>query len=289
MYIIKIWGVKIKLNLLFLVVILIFGYFRLLDKALITFGVALLHEISHVIVAKNNNVSIDEIELLPFGGVAKYGDLLELEPLVEIKTALAGPICNLFLAMGMIVALRYSLFSVDWSLFFIRTNLIIAFFNLLPAFPLDGGRILRAVKTEKLGFRQATKLSIKISKYLSIGVGILAIIGLWLGYFNIIILIIAFFIYISASKENKNSIFILMRYLAQKEERLQAEEILRNEELVVIKDAQIKRIIEKFKPKYFHTVVILNQNLDIVATLTEEEIIDGMLNFGINTRVKELI
>lgn len=192
MYIIKILGVKIKLNLLFLVVILIFGYFRLLDKAVITFGSAFLHELTHVAVAKGNGIGIDEVELLPFGGVAKYNDLLELDPKVEIKTAMAGPLCNLFLAAVMVICLRYSFFNAGWGLFLIRTNLVIAFFNLLPALPLDGGRVFRAFKTRQLGFRQATKLTICLSRYLAVTVGVLALIGLWFGYFNIMLLIIAF-------------------------------------------------------------------------------------------------
>jgi stage IV sporulation protein FB len=289
MYILRIWGVKIKLNLLFLLVMLVLGYFRLLDKALITFGVAFLHELAHVKVAIRNSITIDEVELLPFGGVAKYSDFLELEPEVEIKTALAGPMCNLFLAMVMLICLRYSLFSVKWGLFFIKTNLIIAFFNLIPALPLDGGRILRAIKTDKLGFRQATKLVLKITKYIAIVIGILATIGLCLGYFNIILLIIAFFIYVSVVKENRNNIYILIRYLAQKQRRLKEEQILNNEELVVIEDIQLKKIIEKFKPKCFHTIVVLDQNLEIIATLTEEDIISAMLDLGINIRVRELI
>ncbi|KXS43941.1 MAG: stage IV sporulation protein FB [Candidatus Frackibacter sp. T328-2] len=289
MYIIKVKGIKFKLNLLFLLVILIFGYLRLLDKALITFGVAFIHELAHVVVAKNNSVPIDEVELLPFGGVAKYGDLLELNPKVEIKTALAGPLCNLFLAISMVICLRYSLFSVNWGIFFIKCNLIIGLFNLLPALPLDGGRIFRAFKTKRLGFRSATKLAIKLSKYLAVVVGVLAVIGLWLGYFNLLLLIIAFFIYISACREDSSSIYIMLRYLTQKEDRLREEGVLWNQELIVMENTLIKQIIEKFKPRCFHTVVVLDYDLDIIATLTEEDVINGMLDLGINTSMKELI
>lgn len=289
MYIIKVLEVKIKLNLLFLVVILIFGYFQLLDKAAITFSSAFLHELTHVAVAKGNGIGIDEVELLPFGGVAKYNDLLELDPKVEIKTAMAGPLCNLFLAAVMVICLRYSFFNVGWGLFFIRTNLIIAFFNLLPAFPLDGGRVFRAFKTRQLGFRQATKLTLRLSRYLAVGVGILALIGLWLGYFNIMLLIIAFFIYTSTFKESRNNIYILMRYLNQKKRRLKERKILRNEELVVIETTKIKEIIEKFKPKCFHTIMVVDNDLNIIATLTEEEIITALLELGINSQIKDLI
>ncbi|MBM7623103.1 M50 family metallopeptidase [Sporohalobacter salinus] len=289
MYIIKVLGVKIKLNLLFLVVILVFGYFHLLDKAIITFGSAFLHELTHVAVAKSNDIGIDEVELLPFGGVAKYNDLLELDPEVEIKTAIAGPFCNLFLAVVMVICLRYSFFKIEWGLFFIKTNFVIAFFNLFPALPLDGGRIFRAFKTMELGFRQATKLTIQLSKYLAIAIGILALIGIWLGYFNIILLIIAFFIYTSTSKENRNNIYVLMRYLTRKKRQLKERKILRNEELVVIETTKIKDIIEKFKPKFFHTIVVVDNNLNIIVTLTEEEIITALLERGINSQIKELI
>lgn len=289
MYIIKVLGVKIKLNLLFLVVIIIFGYFRLLDKAIITFSSAFLHELTHVAVAKSYGIGIDEVELLPFGGVAKYNDLLELEPRVEIKTAIAGPLCNLFLAVVIAICFRNSLFNTNWGLFFIKTNLVIAIFNLFPALPLDGGRIFRAFKTRQLGFRQATKLTIQLSKYLAIAVGMLALVGLWFGYFNIMLLIIAFFIYTSTSKENRNNIYVLMRYLTQKKRQLKERKILRNEELVVIETTKIKDIIEKFKPKSFHTIIVVDNDLNIIATLTEEEVITALLEQGINSQIKELI
>ncbi|MGM0471359.1 MAG: site-2 protease family protein [Bacillota bacterium] len=289
MYIMKLWGIKFKLNFLFLVVILIFGYFRLLDKALVTFGAALLHELMHVLVARHHNIEIAEVELLPFGGVAKYADLLELEPDIEIKTALAGPLLNLLLAGMMAVSLRYSLFTVDWGLFFIKTNLIIACFNLLPALPLDGGRVFRAIETKQVGFREATKLSIKVSKYLAVIIGIGAAIGLVLGRANIMLLIISFFIYVSTGRENRNNIYVLMKYLTQKKHKLRAKKIMMNEELVVIESTQLLEITERFKPNSFHTIVILDDDLNLITTLTEEEIITGLLSLGINGRIKDII
>ena len=289
MYIIRLWGIKIKLNLLFLVVMTIFAYLRLLDRALVTFGAVFLHELAHVMVAKNNGIDIEEVELLPFGGVAKYNDLLELAPGIEIKTALAGPFCNLFLATVMVICLRHGLVSVNWGLFFIKTNLAIAFFNLIPALPLDGGRVFRAIMVRQLGFREATSLAIKISKYLSIVITGAALIGIYLGFFNILLLIIAFFIYFAASKENRQSIYVLMRYLAKKKSKLKEEEVLKNQEYVVMETASIKNIIEKFTPKTFHTIIVVDADLNVRGTLTEEEIIRGMLDLGLNTEIKELL
>lgn len=117
---------------------------------------------------------MSEIELYPFGGVARLEGLLELEPQVERQIAWGGPLSNfLLVALALVVYNnRYycNLLTEDLILFFIRANLTLAFFNLFPALPLDGGRILRSLLAERYGFRKATKQAAFLGKVLAVAV-----------------------------------------------------------------------------------------------------------------------
>jgi Zn-dependent protease len=120
-----------------------------------------LHELGHAIVALRNGVPIAGITLYPFGGVARMARRPP-EGMVEVVIAAAGPLVNLAIAATILVATGGAAARVDaglWSrlaAMLLWANLILAGFNLLPAFPLDGGRILRGLLTLRLGWIRAT-------------------------------------------------------------------------------------------------------------------------------------
>lgn len=158
------------------------------------FASLLLHELAHSVVARQLGVPIKSITLFLFGGVAE----LEAEPIsasAEFWIALAGPLMSLCLAIGfwtleqtaMIIGFAASLVEVLSYLAII--NLVLALFNLLPAFPLDGGRVLRAYLWSRTGdvlaATQAASRSGAVLAYMLMGLGVLALFqgalvtGLW--------------------------------------------------------------------------------------------------------------
>ncbi|HZK86712.1 MAG TPA: M50 family metallopeptidase, partial [Syntrophomonas sp.] len=137
----KVAGVRIRVNWLFLLLCAIYVYLGLGLEIMVIFASVLLHELSHTIMAAILGVKVAEIELLPFGGQARIDDFTGLDPDREIYIALAGPIFSLSIS-----ALLYFLpatFPFKTAQL-IQINLFLGVFNLLPALPLDGGRILRA-------------------------------------------------------------------------------------------------------------------------------------------------
>lgn len=148
------------------------------------FGSLLLHELAHSVVARNNGVPIKSITLFLFGGVAE----LESEPQsarVEFWIALAGPAMSLLLAFGFWVSAKaagFALNTVPVSVvlsYLALINLVLALFNLVPAFPLDGGRILRAFLWHRSGdMLKATETAAKsgsIFAYVLMGLGLLSL------------------------------------------------------------------------------------------------------------------
>lgn len=131
------------------------------------FGSVALHELGHSVVARAKGGYIKEIVLYPFGGAAKIANLSS-KPIDEMLIALAGP------AVSLILGLLLLPFSLTHDLG--RLNMMLFFFNILPVFPMDGGRVLRAALTIKNGRLNATRTAAQVGKYFC---GLFIIIGLF--------------------------------------------------------------------------------------------------------------
>ena len=165
----------------------------------------LLHEFGHVWVARLYGIRTRDITLLPIGGVAAMERMPE-KPGQEIVVALAGPAVNLVIAFALVVLLGGGIDPTDIARLeephaslmarVAEANLALFVFNLIPAFPMDGGRVLRALLTFRLGFRRATQVAAWIGQGLAIAFGF---VGLLFG--NPLLILIAIFIFMAASAE----------------------------------------------------------------------------------------
>jgi Zn-dependent protease/predicted transcriptional regulator len=226
----KIMGIPIKLHITFLLIIPVMGYIFAnnssdlgfndvgsiflrytlgISVAILLFTSVLLHELGHSYVAKKHGTKIQGITLFLFGGVSSLEEIPR-NPKVEFKMALAGP--SVSLLIGSILIIFHELIKTDiplsnpflrliWLIGYI--NIILFIFNLIPAFPMDGGRVLRAVLAGKMPYKKATSIAANVGKMFAIFMGIIGLIipgggGLWY-------ILIAFFIYIGATEEDKST------------------------------------------------------------------------------------
>ncbi len=173
---------------------------------ILVFGSVVFHELSHSIVARHYGIRVDDITLLPIGGVARMADTPE-KPVQEIIIAAAGPAASLFLAFilwfiadifGSGVTL--SDMSIQGGLLAELTavNFILAIFNLLPAFPMDGGRILRGFLGLYLSPYSATRIAVGIGQVFAIAMFFLGILS-----GNFFMILIALFVYLGAETEER--------------------------------------------------------------------------------------
>ncbi len=175
------------------------------------FGSVVLHEVGHSLVARTKGSRILEILLLPIGGMARL-DRLPPHPADEIQTALAGPAVSLVLG---ILGIWFAPFIavVNPILGFLlaqlgRINIMLVLFNLIPSFPMDGGRVFRAVLTPRLGRLAATKLAAKVGRAFAWLFGIWALWPLFHGgSIRFSLLLIAYFVYQSAGAEARQAEF----------------------------------------------------------------------------------
>ncbi len=163
-----------------------------------------LHELGHTWMALRRGMNIRSITLLILGGIAEIEDMSK-EPADELIIAIMGPAVSLFLGIGC-YALGVSALNMvaDLRIFLLylgQMNIVLAVFNLLPAFPSDGGRVLRAFLARRGNYLAATKTATSLGQTMAIIFGIL---GVFSG--NILLLLVAFFLYIAANHEYQTNL-----------------------------------------------------------------------------------
>ncbi|WP_409178113.1 M50 family metallopeptidase [Brevibacillus fortis] len=186
--------IRFRIHLLFWAVIglsVVTGHFL---EVITLFVIVLIHELGHVAMARELGWTVKEVQLLPFGGVATIEDSYATDPMDEIVVALAGPFLNMVMMAASYLFWFMGIWTEEWARFFLVSNLTIALFNLLPIWPLDGGRIFLAVLCWFMSYRQATMISMTGSTlFAGIMVGMsslelkynLAVIGIYLLTLNI--------------------------------------------------------------------------------------------------------
>jgi Zn-dependent protease len=168
------------------------------------FGCVVLHELGHALMARRFGVKTSDITLLPIGGVASLERMPE-KPSQELLVALAGPAVNVaIVALLMAIGVQFPAEVEDsqrlvhsgfWPKL-LTVNVFLAAFNLLPAFPMDGGRVVRALLAMKLPYARATRLAANIGQAMAIGFGLIGLSGQ-----APILLFIAIFVWIGAEAE----------------------------------------------------------------------------------------
>jgi Zn-dependent protease/predicted transcriptional regulator len=173
---------------------------------LAVFASITLHELGHALTARRFDVITQDITLLPIGGMARMDEMPE-DPKQELAIALAGPAVNFIIAASLFpfvyffggVPTFFTLLFSSGSTFLFElmfVNILIGAFNLLPAFPMDGGRVFRALLAMKLGRVKATRIAARSGQFI-------AVIFFFVGLFtNPVLLIIGIFIFIMAQAEN---------------------------------------------------------------------------------------
>jgi stage IV sporulation protein FB len=171
---------------------------------ILLFACVVAHEFGHIFVAKTFGVTTPTVTLLPIGGVAQLERIPE-RPWEEFLVAIAGPAVNVAIALVLVVAFGASLDSKNLAAMDNSTinlvdrlavvNVFLVVFNLIPAFPMDGGRVLRAALASWLGYVRATEIAATIGQVVAFGLGFAGLFG------NPLLIFIAIFVYLAAASE----------------------------------------------------------------------------------------
>lgn len=190
-----------------------------LGFALAIFACVLLHEFGHALVARRFGIGTRRITLLPIGGVAEL-ERSPSDPRAEMYIAAAGPAVNLAIASILsLVGLTTGAFTSGGvaALVFnglVGANLMLALFNLIPAFPMDGGRVFRAWAQRRYGRVRATQMAARLGRWLAAGFGVWGLIG---GHW--VLALVAAFVWFAAGREQA-----AVEFNAAREHQREAEE-----------------------------------------------------------------
>jgi Zn-dependent protease/CBS domain-containing protein len=172
---------------------------------LAVFACVVLHELGHATAARQFGVETTDITLLPIGGVARLREIPE-QPLRELWIAVAGPLVNVVIAAILAAVLAtagrlemprnmITLTAEGFLANLMWINLFLVAFNAIPAFPMDGGRVLRAALATRLPRRVATDLAARIGQVIAMGLGVVGLFG------NPLLILVAVFVYFGAEAE----------------------------------------------------------------------------------------
>ncbi|MCB0159707.1 MAG: site-2 protease family protein, partial [Caldilineaceae bacterium] len=187
---------------------------------LLLFLCVTLHEFGHAVVARHYHIKVPSITLLPIGGVANLERMPD-RPSQELAIAIAGPLVNIVIALLLLPVAAFSIGGLGFGgglptprmlasnmmtpgftnliIYLLSTNILLVIFNLLPAFPMDGGRVLRALLAMAMPYVRATRIAVYVGRIMAL---IFAVVGIAGG--GIFLLLIAFFVYVGGSAELEN-------------------------------------------------------------------------------------
>lgn len=263
---------------------------------LFLFVCVVLHELGHAVTAKYFKVNVPTITLLPIGGVAQLERMPD-KPLQEFLIAVAGPLVNFVLALlllpvaAVLIGLGMNDGTIgggfmDWIahmqipsfsglvIYLTVTNVVLGVFNLLPAFPMDGGRILRALLALGFPYVQATRVAVYVGRFMAI---LFAIWGIMGG--GIFMLLIAFFVYVGGGSELEA---VESRAVLK---RVAASSALNADALDLFASEQLGRAVELIMSTYQADFPVLDLSGRFVGVLTRSRLVAALREVGEEGRV----
>ncbi len=293
----RIAGIDLKIHITFLIFLAWIGltYYRHGGREAATQGVlfivllfscVLLHELGHALTARSFGVRTPDITLLPIGGVARLERIPD-RPKEELLIAIAGPLVNVVIAAVLLFVLNAQATISDLEDLntprvamlarLASVNIGLVLFNLIPAFPMDGGRVLRALLAMRMNYARATQIAATVGQGLAFVFGLLGL------FHNPLLLFIALFVYLGATQE------AALAQLKDISAGLSVAEAMMTELNAFPASATLERAAEAVLLTSQHEFPVLDEAGRVLGILTRDDIIRALHQQGGGTFVSEVM
>lgn len=254
---------------------------------LLAFLWVILHELSHMIVASLIGCKFNNIQLHIFGAKAELLDLEEFTDKKKLLIYIAGPAFNGIMAIILfIIGLNIKSFIINES---INLNIGLVFFNLLPAYPLDGSRIYEILLSKKMLYKKAQKIMSIVSYCMAAFCFATAIVGLiFLHKFNISSVIAGIIIIYITKCESRDTMYIIMGNIVKKRKSLIKNNYIDNKTLSVYYKNGLVNVLGLVDRNKFNTFYVLDEEMKLLYILNEDELIEALKIHG-NITLQEYI
>lgn len=249
------------------------------------FGCVVLHEFGHALMARRFGIRTQDITLLPIGGVARLERMPE-DPRQELLVAVAGPAVNIVIAIGLFAVLYFTsgMQAIDNVGFegiglieqLMYVNIFLVVFNMLPAFPMDGGRVLRAILALRMDYSRATQTAASVGQIMAIIFGLLGL------FFNPFLIFIALFVYVGAQQEAQ---MVQMRSLTQ---GVPVSETMVTRFRTVAKDMRLSEIVQELISGEQQDFPVVDRDTAI-GVLTRSDLVKALADGRHDGRVEDVM
>ena len=246
-----------------------------------------MHEIAHILVAFKYGCKFYNIGFHIFGLNVELAEISTLKDKDKIAVYIAGALFNIISAITFyFISFKYKNIFVETS---INLNIGLAFFNLLPAYPLDGSRVLEILLSKKILFKRAQRI-ISIISYIIAGLFIISgiCIYIFLHSLNFSMLLGAIIIVYITRMEEQTSMYITMGNVIKKRKKLLKDNFIENKSISVYYKQGLVNVLALVDRNKFNTFYILNDDMKLIYILHEDELIEALKSYG-NMTVEEYI
>lgn len=284
MKLIEIKKLKLAIHPLFLILAIIMIALGYIEQFFILFILVTVHELAHIITAKIFGANLVKIIIYPIGEIAILDNILLIKPIKRLFIIFAGPIINILLAIS------FSYVGNSSTLKFITmSNLLLGIFNLLPIYPLDGGKITHLILSNIVGILNANDMIIIISKIFIVCMFILGAIQIILYPFNISIICVAFYLKANLKKEEFNLSLEFFRSIFSKTEFIDKYGYMKTNIITVSENVYIRDILRYLKTDSMCRVYIVDKELNLIGNLNENQLISFIVKYGTKSNLKSTI
>lgn len=266
-------------GLLLLSELLILFFISLQYEFLVAFICIFFHELSHGVVALILGMDIKYLLIHPLGFFIEIERLEDFSDEKQLGVYLAGPVLNMILAV--VFSLLFNMEGKEIYQKLVSVNVILCLFNLLPAVPLDGGRIFNIILSKKLTYKTAIKTVVYSSFLIGAGFILLFLYSLILLHkLNITFLMISFLLIYSAYKEKERIMYILMGDVLKKRDKFNKQKYIENRSISVSYKLGLINLLSMLDKNKFHSFYILDEKMELLDILYEDELLEILKSHG---------